>query len=441
MYRLAIVGRPNVGKSALFNRICKERIAIVDQAEGVTRDRLYGKAEIFGFHFEVIDTGGIDPRSPDQFQREIREQAEIAISEADSLILVVDRQIGPTALDEELARVLLKIGKPLLLAVNKVDQIDQEIDLHAFYGLGIEKMLAVSAAHGFQIAELLEKAWEGFTPKIEREENPAVRLTVIGRPNVGKSTLINAILQENRCVVSPIAGTTRDSVDIPFTYEEKPFTLIDTAGIRRKSAEHEVVDKFAALRTERALERSDVCLLMLDARSGITTQEKRMAKAIEASGKGCILLLNKWDLVKGYRMEHCLKALVEEIPFFAHCPVLTISAKKGRNLNKIFEQVACVSSATQMRISTHQLNVFVERAIQRNHPPMLGGKRLRIYYMTQVGTKPPKFILFVNRPDLMLDSYKRYLINQFREHYGFAGAPIQLYLKPKKLKDRSAQSA
>ncbi len=434
MYKLAIVGRPNVGKSALFNRICNERIAIVDEAEGITRDRLYAEAEIFGMPFEVIDTGGIDPRSADQFREEIRRQAEIAITEADTLVMVVDGQVGVTELDEELARLLLKTGKPLTLAINKIDDRVHEGLKHAFYCLGISNMVTVSATQGYQIAELLELAWKNFTPKEEEHAiKHGIRLSVIGRANVGKSTLVNTLLNEERCVVSPIAGTTRDSVDIPIEVDGQKYTLIDTAGIRRKNAEHEVVEKFAAIRTERAIERSDVCLLIFDVQEGITTQEKRIAAEIEKAGKSCVVIMNKWDLVTGFRMEHCLQALHQESPFLAHCPVIFVSAKTGRNLDKIFEEVQNVYNASKMRISTHQLNTFVERAMMNNHPPMLTGKRLRVYYMTQVDVQPPRFVLFVNNPGLMSESYKRYLINSFRARYAFSGTPLQLHLRGKKV--------
>jgi GTPase len=431
MFKMAIVGRPNVGKSALFNCICKKRIAIVDEAEGVTRDRIYAAAEIFDFPFEVIDTGGIDPKSPDQFQADIRRQAEIAIQEADTLVMVVDSLAGVTTLDEALARMLLKTEKPLVLAINKIDDPQQKGRIHAFYGLGISKMVAVSATHGYQIAELLEQAWEGFQPKKEEEKLSGVSVAIIGRPNVGKSTLINAFLNETRCVASPLPGTTRDSIDIPFTYEGRPFTLIDTAGIRRKKSESEVVDKFAAVRTQRAIERSDVCILLLDAREGLTAQEKKIANQIEEAGKGCIVVLNKWDLVKGFRMEHLMKALQETCPFLAFSPILFVSAKEQRNLDKIFSSVDKVFTATQTRITTHQLNKFVERAIQLNHPPMITGKRLRIYYMTQVSVQPPRFVLFVNRPQLMHDSFKKYLINGFRKAFPFAGSPLIFHLRGK----------
>lgn len=431
--KLAIVGRPNVGKSALFNRICKKKIAIVDEAEGITRDRLYADTELFGFPFQVIDTGGINPRSKIPFNEEIKRQAEIAIEEADTIIMVVDGQVGMTDLDFELARVLQRTKKPLCLAVNKIDDQSHEDRIYQFQTLGISRKVAVSATQSWHIAELLEMAFLDF-PKdqIEKPSITPISIAIVGRPNVGKSSLVNYLLDENRCIVSPIPGTTRDSIDISFTKDGTLYTLIDTAGIRRKHSEHEVVDKFAAIRTERAIERADHCLLMLDAQEGMTTQEKKIANAIEAAGKGCILLLNKWDLVKGFRMEHCLKEVEDEASFLKHCPKIFISALTGRNVDQIFDVVQQVHADSQKRITTHQLNKFIGASMQKTHPPMIMGKRLRIYYMAQVSIQPPKFILFVNYPNLMTESYKKYLYNQFRETYGFIGVPLTMHLKGKK---------
>lgn len=430
--KLAIVGRPNVGKSALFNRICNKRIAIVDDAEGITRDRLYAKSEFFGSFFEVIDTGGINARSQALFNEEIKRQAEIAIEEADFIIMVVDATVGLTDLDADIALVLQRTNKPLVLAVNKVDDISQQYLIHEFHSLGIEKIVPVSAVQGSNIAELLESAFEGHSlTKEPAPDDGRISICIVGRPNVGKSSLVNYLLDENRCVVSPVPGTTRDSIDIPFSFGGVEYTMIDTAGIRRKQAEHEVVDKFAAIRTERAIERSDICILMLDAQEGMTAQEKKIANMIEEAGKGCLLLFNKWDLVKGFRMEHCLKEVVDQVPFLDHCPKLFISAKTGRNVEKIFDSLKEIRSESLKRIGTHQLNKFIELAMQRNHPPMLKGKRLRIYYMAQVAVQPPKFILFVNSPHLMAETYKKYLYNQFREAYGFTGVPLLIHLKGK----------
>lgn len=430
--KVAIVGRPNVGKSALFNRVCKARIAIVDEAEGVTRDRLYAETDYFGRPFEVIDTGGINPRSSVMFNELIRRQAEIAIEEADSIIMVVDSQTGITDLDEEVARVLHQTKKPVCLAVNKIDNLESESLIHEFHALGIEKVVGVSATQNWKIAELLDAALTPVAVESSEEiENHGIKVSIIGRPNVGKSSLINYLLDENRCIVSPIPGTTRDSIDVTVTQEGEVYTFIDTAGIRRKGSEHEVVDKFAAIRTERAIDRSDICLLMLDSQVGLTTQEKRIAKMIEKEGKGCIILFNKWDLVKGFRMEHCLKDIEEEIPFLKHCPKIMISATTGRNIEKIFPLIQQCSEASKHRVSTPQLNKFIEGAIQRNHPPMIRGKRLRIYYMAQVDVQPPRFLMFVNYPELMADSYQRYIYNQFREAFKFTGVPINFHMRGK----------
>lgn len=436
--KLAIVGRPNVGKSALFNRICKQKIAIVDEAEGITRDRLYADSELFGFPFEVIDTGGINPRSKVPFNEEIKRQAEIAIEEADTIIQVVDGLVGVTDLDQEVAKILHQTKKPVCLAVNKIDNLSQLPLLHQFHGLGFSQMIPVSAAQGWHIAELLEAALAKLSKETSsKEENSeAIKVAIVGRPNVGKSSLVNYLLDEERCIVSPIPGTTRDSVDISFSHEGHLYTLIDTAGIRRKRAEHEVVDKFAAIRTDRAIERCDLCILMLDVQEGMTAQDKKIANRIEEAGKGCLILLNKWDLVKGFRMEHCLQGIEEEVPFLKHCPKLFISAKLGRNVEKIFPSIHEIYQNSQLRITTHQLNKFIGSALQKNHPPMINGKRLRIYYMAQVDISPPRFVLFVNYPNLMVESYKKYLYNQFRETYHFTGVPINLFLKGKEKREK-----
>lgn len=435
--KIAIVGRPNVGKSALFNRIAKKKIAIVDEAEGVTRDRLYTEADYFGNPFLLIDTGGIDARSRLQFNEHVKRQAEIAIEEADSLIMVVDGHTGPSVLDKEIARILLQTKKPVCLAVNKIDNMNQQTLMHAYHGLGIKKMVAVSAIQGTHIAELLEAAFAPLPKSDSPEEiSKAIQVAIVGRPNVGKSSLVNYLLDEERCIVSPIPGTTRDSIDVPFTYEGIEYNMIDTAGIRRKKAEHEVVDKFAAIRTERAIERCDICLLMLDAQEGITREEKKIANMIEQAGKGCVILFNKWDLVKGFRMEHCLKGIEDEVPFLKHCPKIFMSAKTGRNVDKIFDEVKKVSEDSKKRITTGQLNKFIGDCLQRNHPPMIQGKRLRIYYMAQVATQPPGFVLFVNYPNLMTETYKKYIYNQFREEYSFLGLPINIYLRGRDKKEQ-----
>ena len=430
--KVAIVGRPNVGKSAIFNRICKKRIAIVDEAEGITRDRLYARAECFGKDFEVIDTGGINAKSEALFNEEIRQQAEIAIEEADSIILVVDSQIGILGLDHEVAQILRNSNKPVCLAVNKIDSRTQENLKYEFCSLGIDNIIAVSASHGLNIAELLEAALEPITNFEEVEEDNRIKIAIVGRTNVGKSTLINTLLDESRCIVSPIAGTTRDSLDIKFDFDGVEYTMIDTAGIRRKNSEHEVVDKFAFMRTERSIERADICLLMLDSDQGLTAQDKKIANLIEEQGKGCILLFNKWDLVKGVRMEHCLKAVRDDAHFLNHCPSMFISAETGRNLDKIFSLITEVKKYSETRITTGQLNKFIENCLHTLHPPMIRGKRLRIYYMTQVSNTPPTFIMFINYPDLLCSSYEKFLYNKMRAEYKFTGMPVRFFQKSKR---------
>ncbi len=434
--KLALVGRPHVGKSALFNRICKKRISIVDEQEGVTRDRIYAEAEIFGYPFALIDAGGIDPRSHDAFRKEIVRQAKVAIEEADALVMVVDATVGVLDLDREVALELLKTDKPVVLAVNKVDNESMELLVHPFYQLGITNIFGVSATQGTGLAELIECALASYLHEtIEPEPQETIKVSLIGRTNVGKSTLLNALLDETRCLVSPEAGTTRDSIDVPFSAAGRNFILIDTAGIRRKKSEKDVIEKFAAIRTQEAIERSNICLLMLDAQVGLTTQDKHIARSIEMAGKGCIILLNKWDLVKGYRMEGCLRLIRQESPFLAHCPILFISAQTGRNLDLIVPELMKVHEALTRRMSTHQLNSFVEKAIQLNHPPLLQGKRLRVYYLTQVSHSPPVFVLFVNNEKLMTPTYKRYLVNQFRIHHNFLGTPLNLILRGKDKKE------
>ncbi len=431
--KIAIVGRPNVGKSALFNRICQKRISIVDEAEGITRDRLYAQADLFGRPFLLIDTGGIDLSGTIPFAEEVQRQAEVAIEEADAILFVVDGQVGPTPIDQELARRLRKCGKPVVLAVNKIDDGTNEAKVAAFCPLGIGQVMGISALHGYQVAEALDAALK---PIEEREALPspsnAIRVAIVGRANVGKSTLLNQLLSEERSISSPIAGTTRDAIDVLFEKDGQNYLLIDTAGIRRKKSEKEVVDKFAAIRTEEALERADVCLLIFDSFEGFTTQEMRIAAEIEQLGKSCILLFNKWDLMDNLKMEHAMRGVREAAPFLAHCPTLFISATKQRNLDKIFPLIQEVYRQRFLRLTTGVLNKFVEGCLQKYHPPMIMGKRLRIYYLTQAESNPPKFVLFVNRPNLMTGAYKKFLINRLREEFPFTGCPLLFELRGKK---------
>jgi len=436
--KIAIVGRPNVGKSALFNSIVKKRIAIVDELEGVTRDRLYGTSELFGRPFQIVDTGGMLSKE-DRFGQQIMAQAEIAIDESDAIIHVVDGRVGVQALDMEVAKILRRTKKPIVLAVNKIDNLDLGDEIYNFSVLGIQPMVAVSAIHKTQLAELLEALLDqvptNHTEEIEESSHP--KIAVIGRPNAGKSLLTNTILGDDRCLVSPIAGTTRDSIDTDVCIEGASYTLIDTAGLKKAHKEKEVVEKFSTIRTERAVERADLCLLMVDSQHGVTTEEKKIAKDIERAGKGCVVALNKWDLIKNVRMEHAMKGLEHEIPFLAHCPKLFISAKTGRNIEKLFPLFSTVLASLNARISTHKLNKALMQWMKQFHPPMINGRRLRVYYISQVATNPPHFVLFVNSPHLMEGSYKRYLINQLRKTFSFEGVPFVFTLRGKEKKKRA----
>lgn len=443
--KIAIVGRPNVGKSALFNRICQKRLSIVDEREGITRDRLYARAEIFGRSFQLVDTGGIDPSGTVPFNDEIKAQALMAVAEADGIIFVVDGQLGPNMLDREVARILHKSRKPIILAVNKMDNSKDDFKIHEFDSLGFSQMLPISALQGNQIAEMLENILDQVATKQGTEEEQrlpvadeyppgTIRIALVGRTNVGKSTLLNQLLGEDRSIVSPIAGTTRDAIDAPIVVNGKTYLLIDTAGIRRKKSEKEVVDKFAAIRTEEALSRCDVCLLMVDASEGLTNQEMRIASEIEELGKSCVILFNKWDLTQDLRMEHVMKGLKEEVPFLGHCPTICLSALERRNLGLIFPAVDQVYAERNRHITTGQLNKFIEGCLHKYHPPLIWGKRLRIYYMTQTKATPPRFIIFLNNPTLLVDTYKKYLINRFREVYKFSGTPITFELRGKQKK-------
>ncbi|MBP9841552.1 MAG: ribosome biogenesis GTPase Der [Simkaniaceae bacterium] len=423
LLKIAIVGRPNVGKSALFNRIIGKKVAIVDEMEGVTRDRLIYETEVFGIPFAVIDTAGFGHE-----WKEVREQTLIAIEQADRVIFVVDATVGVHPTDQEVAKLLHQTKKSVVIAANKIDNGSKESLAGEFYSLGFKTVIPVSAAHGYQVAELLTEALQDIKKEVEEPDTTGkIKVAFIGRPNVGKSTLLNQILGEPRSVVSPTAGTTRDSVDV----EYGDFILIDTAGIRRKHGEHEVVDKFAAIRTERAIERCDVCVLITDAQEGLTTQEKKIAADIEASGKGCVVWLNKWDLVKGFQMEHCIQGIRQEASFLNYCPVILGSALTGRNIDKLFEQIKITYASLKQRVTTGELNRLIERFMQLNHPPMLQGKRLRIFYTTQVKDSPPTFVSFVNHPDRMTETYQKYLLNQLREVHPFTGAPIHYFVKPR----------
>lgn len=435
LFKLALVGRPNVGKSALFNRLVKKRVSIVDAAEGVTRDRIYGSSELFGKPFQLIDTGGIAENGAHDYQKEVLFQTDLAIEEADALIMVVDVKVGLTELDIMVAKKLRKVNKPIVLAVNKVDDPSKELDIYNFYKLGLDSVIGVSAKHGYQVAELLEIALKDAPTESELYEKNSkdhLHLALVGRPNVGKSTLLNKLLGEERSAVSDKAGTTRDSIDATIFHRSQKITMIDTAGIRKKNKESEAVEKFAAIRTQEAIERADVCLLLLDSREGITSFEKRIISKVQELGKGLVIISNKWDLLSGYRMEHCSKGIYDDNIFVKYCPLLFVSAKNGRNVDKIFDEALSVYHSLNHKVSTSELNKFIEKTMQLNHPPMIRGKRLRIYYMTQINTNPVAFSLFINYKDLLAPAYFRYLKNSFREFFAFKGCPVKFHLKDRK---------
>lgn len=431
--KLVLIGRPNVGKSSLFNRICKKRLSIVHEQEGVTRDLLRFKSSFFQKPFEVIDSGGIDPNSDVPFKELIEKQAKQGAKEADVLILVVDGKVGPTLMDKEVAKYLFSLDKPIVLAVNKIDSEKDNNALSDFCSLGLEKKVAVSALHNSGIDDLLEFALEGFS-QVQEEEEEIIhpRIALLGRPNVGKSTLFNHLIKEERSIVSEIAGTTRDQIDMMIERGDKSYTFIDTAGIVRKNKEKNVIEKFSRVRTERALDSADLCLLLINVEEGLTAQEKKILSMIEIRKKGCIIILNKWDLVHGHKMEHTLRQMREQNPLIKDLPILVVSAKTKRNIDQIFPLIDKVYSSLSPKLSTGQLNKFIEKAMQINHPPMIKGKRLRVYYMTQVGSFPPSFVLFVNYPHLFCPAYKKYLIKNLKEEFDLRGAFISFFIRGKK---------
>ncbi|MDI3327383.1 MAG: ribosome biogenesis GTPase Der [Alicyclobacillaceae bacterium] len=429
---VAIVGRPNVGKSTLFNRIVGERIAIVEDKPGVTRDRLYAPANWNGRSFRVIDTGGLDWGDADSMARLVRAQAELAVEEASVIVFVVDGTEGLTPTDEEIAEYLRRSGKPVVLAVNKLDHPGRLENRYEFFGIGLGEPMPVSAEHGLGIGDLLDEVVERL-PETEPEESweDAIRVAVIGRPNVGKSSLVNRILGEERVLVSEVPGTTRDAIDTPFERDGRSFVLIDTAGMRRRGRIWEKTEKYSVLRALRAIERSDVCLLVIDGSEGIAEQDKRVAGYAVDAGRAVVVVVNKWDLVEkddktAIRMAERIR---NEFPFMDWAPILFVSAKTGQRVGKILETVVRVSEQHALRIPTATVNQILEDALLRVSPPSEKGRRLRIYYATQVGVQPPTFALFVNDPELMHFSYLRYLENQFRGAFGFEGTPLRFVVR------------
>ncbi|MDO4552334.1 MAG: ribosome biogenesis GTPase Der [Bacillota bacterium] len=430
---VAVVGRPNVGKSTLFNKIIGKRMAIVEDTPGVTRDRIYGQAEWLGREFLLIDTGGIEPESEDVILSQMRLQAEIAMETAHVILFLVDGKEGLTSTDREVASMLMKKGKDVILVVNKADGKELPESFYDFYELGLGEPVPVSAANMLGLGDLLEQVTAHFPEGGEEEEEDVQGIAVIGKPNVGKSSLINALLGEERVIVSNIPGTTRDSVDTPFEWGGERWNLIDTAGIRRQNRINEDIERYSVIRAVSAIERSDVCLLMIDASQGVTDQDKRVAGMAHEAGKGIVIVVNKWDLIEkdNHTMSQFERTIRAELLFLAYAPILFISVLKKQRTGKVMELVKYVSEKRALRVSTGQLNSLITDATMMKQPPSDKGKRLKIYYVTQVGVKPPLFSFKINDRELMHFSYARYLENQIRQGFGFEGTSIKFVFREK----------
>ena len=432
---VAIVGRPNVGNSMLFNKLCGQRLSIVEDTPGVTRDRLYAQCEWRNRTFDIVDTGGIEPGTDDQILAFMREQAEIAISTANVIVFVCDVKTGMTAADQDVANMLLRSRKPVILAVNKVDQVGRENpDIYEFYNLGLGDPIAVSAVHGHGTGDLLDACFSYFPEEEEEEEeDDTIKVAIIGKPNVGKSSLVNKILGEERVIVSNVAGTTRDAVDSYFENEQGKFCFIDTAGMRKKSKVEDRVEKFSVLRSTMAIERSDVCLIMIDAQEGVTEQDTKVAGLAHEAGKACIIVVNKWDAIEkdGKTMDRMREDVRRDLSYMTYAPIVFISALTGQRVDRLFELINYVNNQAAMRITTGMLNNVLADATARVQPPTDKGRRLKIYYMTQVGIKPPHFVCFCNDARLFHFSYQRYLENQIRATFGLEGTPVRLTVRQK----------
>ena len=430
---VAIVGRPNVGKSTLFNKLIGKRLSIVDDTPGVTRDRIYGDCEWLGRHMLLVDTGGIEPYSNDIILSQMRRQAQLAIDSADVIILVTDLRSGVVATDEEVAAMLQKSGKPIVLCVNKCDTIGEvPPEFYEFYNLGLGDPIAVSSVHGHGTGDLLDAVLAYLPDEAEDEdESDTVRVAVIGKPNVGKSSLINAISGEERAIVSNIAGTTRDATDTLVENKFGSFVFIDTAGLRRKNKVEDQIEKYSVLRARMAVERADVCVILIDATESFTEQDSKDAGIAHELGKACIIAVNKWDAVEkdGHTMDKERKKLMNDFSFMSYAPIIFISAKTGQRLDRLFELIRFADSQNAMRISTGKLNEVLADATLRVQPPTDKGRRLKIYYMTQASTRPPTFVCFVNSKDLFHYSYQRYIDNRIREVFGLEGTPTRYIIR------------
>ena len=436
---VAIVGRPNVGKSTLFNKIAGKRIAIVEDTPGVTRDRLYTDAEWNGINFTMIDTGGIEPVSNDRILTEMRNQAQVAIDTADVIVLVVDVREGMTATDKDVANMLIRSGKEIVIACNKCDTPGEPpLQLYDFYNLALGEPIPVSGIHGSGVGDLLDEICKHFPEDIEdEEEEDIIKIAVVGKPNAGKSSLINRILGENRVIVSPIAGTTRDSIDTYYEKDGEKFMIIDTAGMRKRGKVEENIERFSVIRALSSVDRADVVLIMIDATEGVTEQDTKIAGYAHEQGKACIICVNKWDLIeKDTKTMNNFRLEVQEgLSYMLYAPILFISAKTGQRVDKIFEMAKYVANQSAMRISTGMLNDVLNDATSRVQPPSDKGKRLKIFYITQASVKPPTFVIFVNDKKLAHFSYIRYLENQLRNTFGFEGSPIRFIIRERSKED------
>ena len=432
---VAIVGRPNVGKSMLFNKLIGQRLSIVEDTPGVTRDRIYGECEWLGRKFTLVDTGGIEPSTDSQILSFMRDQAQIAIDNATVIIFVVDIKSGMTASDQEVAYMLQRSGKPIVLAVNKMDATGpMDPDFYEFYNLGLGDPIAVSAVHGHGTGDLLDECLKYFPPEDDDEdESDVIQVAIIGRPNVGKSSLTNKILGEQRVIVSNVAGTTRDAIDSYFENEQGKYNFIDTAGMRKKSKVDDSIEKYSVLRATMAIERSDVCLILIDAQDGVTEQDTKVAGLAHEAGKACIIVVNKWDLIEkdDKTMDRMREAVRRDLSYMTYAPIVFISAATGQRVNRLFELINYVNEQASMRITTGMLNSVLADAQTRVQPPTDKGRRLKIYYMTQVGVKPPHFVVFCNDRKLFHFSYQRYLENQIRGVFGLEGTPVILTIRQK----------
>ena len=436
---VAIIGKPNVGKSTFFNYIVGSRISIVEDTPGVTRDRVYAETNWRGRNFTVVDTAGIEPEKDDIIISQMREQAKIAVEIADVIIFLTDIKQGVTAADQEIALMLKKSKKPVVLVCNKADNMSRDKnEIYEFYNLGIGEPYPISAANALGIGDVLDAIYENFPQKQDDEdENNRIRVAVIGKPNVGKSSLINKILGENRTIVSSIAGTTRDAIDTEYENKYGKYTLIDTAGIRRKSKVTESIEKFSIMRTLLAIERADVCLMMIDALDGVSEQDAKIAGEAHEAGKGIIIVINKWDEYEKETgtLEKYKKEVYNKLSYLSYAPIIFISAKTGQRVDKLFTMINNVAEQNSMRISTSVLNQVINEAIALVQPPTDKGRRLKILYATQVSTKPPTFVVFVNNKELFHFSYERYLVNQIRKEFGLEGTPIRMIAREKSDKE------